>query len=305
MKIDWQKLLREHPERYAWVQPGEVYKTTGWVGWDAFLGTGRRPPNAEALPFEEARAYARSLGLKNQEAWVMWCKSGKRPSNIPSNPNKVYEGQFKGYYDWLDYAPSKCTGHRLPFEEARTYARSLGLKSMKAWVKWCRSGKRPFNIPAQPSASYKGQFKNDGDWLGYVGACLKPLPFEEARAYARKLKLKGQREWYQWCNSGKRPDNIPSDPRRSYKGQFKGYSDWLGYLGRCMEPLPFEEARAYARSLKLESARTWREWCKSSKRPSNVPCHPDDAYENQFISWADWLGHGRFGHGRPRKRRSA
>jgi hypothetical protein len=52
-------------------------------------------------PFEEARKYARDLGLKNQLEWQQWSKSGQRPDDIPSAPNEVYEGQWRGWGDWL------------------------------------------------------------------------------------------------------------------------------------------------------------------------------------------------------------
>ena len=52
--------------------------------------------------FEEAREYARSLGLKTFIAWREWCKNEGRPKDIPSNPEKIYRG--KGWIcfgDWL------------------------------------------------------------------------------------------------------------------------------------------------------------------------------------------------------------
>ena len=32
----------------------------------------------------------RSLGLKSHIEWVDYCKSRKKPADIPSNPNKTY-----------------------------------------------------------------------------------------------------------------------------------------------------------------------------------------------------------------------
>src|SRR5262249_52088433 len=36
------------------------------------------------------------------------------------------------------------------FEEARTFTRGLGLKSLDEWKKYCKSGKRPTDIPMAP-----------------------------------------------------------------------------------------------------------------------------------------------------------
>ena len=40
--------------------------------------------------------------------------------------------------------------------------------------------------------------------------------FESAREFVRSLKLKGQKEWYEYCKSGNKPDDIPSSPWNVY-----------------------------------------------------------------------------------------
>jgi hypothetical protein len=53
-------------------------------------------------PFEEARAYAQSLELKNRIEWEAWTRSAARPDDIPSNPGKVYKDKGWGSLgDWL------------------------------------------------------------------------------------------------------------------------------------------------------------------------------------------------------------
>ena len=39
--------------------------------------------------FEEAVKFAHALKLNGQKEWHAWCKSGKRPPNIPSAPDKT------------------------------------------------------------------------------------------------------------------------------------------------------------------------------------------------------------------------
>ena len=41
------------------------------------------------------------------------------------------------------------------FESAREFVRSLGLKSPKEWDEYVKSGKKPDNIPSNPSSYYK------------------------------------------------------------------------------------------------------------------------------------------------------
>jgi hypothetical protein len=50
-------------------------------------------------------------------------------------------------------------------------------------------------------------------------------------------------------------------------------------------------ARAFARNLDLNSANAWRLYCKSGRRPSDIPTCPNTQYANDgWTSWADWLG---------------
>tara|TARA_Y100000813_G_C24107142_1_gene325945 strand:- start:53 stop:289 length:237 start_codon:yes stop_codon:yes gene_type:complete len=72
--------------------------------------------------------------------------------------------------------------------------------------------------------------KYRADWLG-----TKPgwdgtyLSFEEAREYVRSLGLKSEKEWKDYCNSGKKPHNIPKSANSTYKGDgWKGLLDFLG-----------------------------------------------------------------------------
>ena len=122
----------------------------------------------------------------------------------------------------------------LPFEEAREFVRSLGLKSSIEWSEYCKSGKRPNNIPSAPSKVYKNKgWKGMGDWLG-TGRIADQFkvyrPFKEARKFARSLGLKNAGEWQEYSKSEDKPDDIPSRPSRTYKNKgWISYPDWLGY----------------------------------------------------------------------------
>jgi hypothetical protein len=292
MNKDWQKLLREEPKRkYFPASPDTHY--SGWSCWADFLGHSfRQPPAGQMRPFEEAREFARNLGLKNNNEWRKWSASGQRPASIPSNPERAYKSQFITWADWLGYR-GMCTDP-LPFEEAREYARKLNFKSVHEWEKWAYSGKRPVSIPSHPGATYKNQFEGWPDWLGYAGKCVDPMPFEEARAFVRKLGLRSGEEWYAWAKSDERPVAIPYSPNRSYKDKFKGMPDWLGN-GKTPhgQMLPFEDARSFARKLGLTSMKQWNIWAKSSERPRNIPYNPGITYKGEYKGDPDWLGYGR------------
>jgi hypothetical protein len=53
-------------------------------------------------PFEEARAFVHTLGIKNVEQWLEYCKSGKKPNSIPHKPERIYKNKgWKSYGDWF------------------------------------------------------------------------------------------------------------------------------------------------------------------------------------------------------------
>lgn len=89
-----------------------------------------------------------------------YCKSGRKPENIPKYPMRVYKNQWKGMRDWLGTGriPNQNRVFR-SFNEARTFAQSVGLKEMREWVKFCASNKKPKDIPSSPNIIYKKEWK--------------------------------------------------------------------------------------------------------------------------------------------------
>lgn len=107
------------------------------------------------------------------------------------------------------------------------------MKSEAEWRKFSQSKERPKDIPATPARHYQNKgWISMGDWLGTGYVALKNRnykTFDEGRKFARTLRLKNETAWKAYCASGKRPIDIPADPRTYYKD--KGWislQDWLG-----------------------------------------------------------------------------
>jgi hypothetical protein len=84
--------------------PHNTYRDDGWISMPDWLGYKGQARHEDMLPFMVARAIVRKLKLKSQEEWREWSKSGQRPSNIPTNPDKVYRGDgWISTADWLGY----------------------------------------------------------------------------------------------------------------------------------------------------------------------------------------------------------
>jgi len=180
----------------------------------------------------------------------------------------------------------------MPFEEAREYVRSLGLDSGSQWTE--KINLIPSNIPKAPWAVYKNDgYISMGDWLGTerIASYLKEyLSFIDARNFVRKLKLKTLQEWREYCKSGNKPENIPSNPNQTYSNSgWNGIGDWLGYLSHLdKEFLSFEDAKTEITKLGIKSMNEWRLYFKKHK-PHNLPSAPNIIYKN-----SGWNGFGDF-----------
>lgn len=209
--------------------PREAYGSE-FRGFGDWLGTGTVATfHREYRSFTEARAFVHQLGLKNGDQWRAYSKSDEKPEDIPANPNRVYRSEYKGMGDWLGtgYVANYYRKFR-SFTEAREFVSQLGLKSKSAWEAYCKSGKKPKDIPSNPVKAYGSDFKGFGDWLGT--GTMKPgdidyLTFEDARAFVHQLGLKNRNQWAIYCASGEKPENIPGTPRWVYRGKFRGMGD--------------------------------------------------------------------------------
>ena len=115
--------------------------------------------------------------------------------------------------------------------------------------------------------------------------------YEEAKKYARSLKLKGSKEWYQQTKSKNFPLDIKTHPHR-YK-EFTSIGDFLGtgsIATRLKKYRSYKEAKKYAQSLKLKGQKEWRQHTKSKNFPIDIKKHPYRYKE--LTSIGDFLGTG-------------
>jgi hypothetical protein len=286
---DWQNFCRSGQKPHDIpTTPDRVYKDSGWRGLSDWLGVDssrNRPPENGWRPFEEAREYMHSLGLKSWNDWAAYSTSGQKPRDIPSAPGRVYrDAGWIGLGDWLgtgSVAPKDYTWQ--PFEEAREYVRSLGLATALDYGAWSRSRERPKDIPSAPWQVYANVWEGWGDFLG-TGNVHKGAwrPFEEARDYIRQMGFSGEGEWRVWASSGKRPPDIPSDPAGVYKDDgWVSWGDWVGtgYIAtRKRQYKSYEEARAFVRTLGLKNGREWKTYLRSGQKPDDIPANPWQVY---------------------------
>ena len=248
--------------------------------------------------FEDSRKIIRSLHLNTIDDWRIFCKSQDFPNGVPKAPHLVYKKEWKGVGDWLGTERiATMKKEFLSFLEARQFVHSLNIKSNREWRNYCKSGKKPDDIPSTPARTYKNKgWINEGDWLGtgtIASYNIKFKTFDKAKKFVHSLNFQNEKQWRQYCKSGKKPDDIPASPEKPYKKEWKGISDWLGtkrIANRNREYLAFSEAQKSTRLLGIKNVNDWRNWCKSTTRQKNIPAHPNDLYKKEWIDWNDWLG---------------
>lgn len=221
------------------------------VEWVEYTKSGKKPPNIPAFPnsayaewngmadwlgtvsvkekdflsFDNVRTIVRSLNLKNQREWRQYSKIN-RFDDIPSAPDQVYKDKWISWGDFLGTGRHHKAIQFLSFNDARKFMRSLGLLSKREWQEYCRKNRKPDAIPYSPDRFYQKEWAGWHDWLNSPKS--RWLPFKIARKYVRSLKLKNDMDWREYCSSGDRPYDIPSNPKMVYGSEWKGLRDWLG-----------------------------------------------------------------------------
>ncbi len=298
--------------------PDVIYRQMGWLGWGDWLGTGTiAPQNRPFKPFIKARNFARNLKIFRQDDWFKYAKGlltskGKIPDDIPANPRSVYKKEgFTTMGDWLGTGRiANFNRSYWPFLKAKNFVRKLELKTREHWFKYCREGlkgkpHRPIGIPLKPERVYKGKgFKGMGDWLGTgtIAPALRTYrKFKKARSFARKLGLKGQKDWFAYVKRlslANRRYDLPSKPNRIYKRSgWRGWGDFLGTGNRPQDGyVSYIVARGFAQKLALKGEHEWRTYLKGgiknkTTRPYNIPKTPPHVYKKKgWKGWGDFLG---------------
>jgi formylglycine-generating enzyme required for sulfatase activity len=183
--------------------------------------------NSGFRDFDSAKEFVKALNLKDVTEWNEYCKSGNKPKDIPSDPENIYKNNgWKTMRIWLGIKPSR---NFPPFEEAVVEARKLAkihnITGIETWRLACE-GTIILSLPTSPYRTYEKEWKGIGYWLGNGKRKENPplrvhRSFEEAREFVRSLGLKSTQEWQDYCKSGNKPDDIPSNPGVVYKKRKK------------------------------------------------------------------------------------
>jgi hypothetical protein len=101
-KEDYYKWYKSNNIDYMPYNPQQTYKKSGWTSWGDFLGTGSiRNDRKIFLSYNDGKEYVRKLNIISENNWEIYATSGKKPANIPRNPDVYYKN--KGWINWMDW----------------------------------------------------------------------------------------------------------------------------------------------------------------------------------------------------------
>ena len=274
-------------------------KQETWTTWGDFLGTGYvSTAKRKYKSFKDVAEFAQKLGIKSSTEWWAYVRGHEIPSDIPKDPSTYYKKEWTTWGDFLGtgYVSSAKRKFR-PFEEARKFVRKLGLKNLAEWRKYSKSDEKPDDVPGDPAGVYNNKgWKNLGDWLGTGTVATferEYRQFQQARKFVHTLKIKNRREWIVYVKSGKLPTDIRGNPR--IYSNFTTWGDWLG-TGMVQtgnrKYRSFDKTKKFVWSLKLKNIEEWYAYCKSGKKPEDIPVRPQ-TYKKEWNGWSDFLGTGK------------
>ena len=171
------------------------------------------------LPFAEALALARSLGLASEKEWRVWCKEGTRPPDVPCRPDRTHkDGRWEG---GTGSAPAtSCTKQSSSCRLARRWP----WRGPSGWpARWSgkRGARKACGLPTCPLLQTPPARAAGGGGGATGGA---PAPARTATCCSCRLwrpwswhvrwGWPAKKERLAWCKRGPRPTNVPACPRR-------------------------------------------------------------------------------------------
>jgi hypothetical protein len=162
---------------------------------------------------------------------------------------------------------------------------SLRLKGVKDWEKYVKNNVIPKDIPTNPLRAYGKNFEG---WLEYLGNKIKYKTFDEAKKFIIKYKFKKREDF--WKYKSKLPIDFPKSPESLYKRFWKGWGNFLGnniIAPQSRKFVNYKIARKFALKLKLK---TYTEWRKFKKLPSNIPRNIKIIYKKEWQGYEHFFG---------------
>jgi len=173
------------PEREALpdnipVNPHQVYRHVGWMGWKDWLIQPEKP--IVYTGFRKAREFVRSCRIPDKGSWRDFIKDMARLIEeyqmvLPVRPHLEYKES--GWISWEDWLGTDINYH--DFISTRKFVHSLNLRTKKDWVDYCmgrltHKPRKKDSIFTYPEIAFRDEgWMGWEDWLG-TGKEMEPEP---------------------------------------------------------------------------------------------------------------------------------
>ena len=180
------------------------------------------------------------------------------------------------------------------FNEARSWAQSLGLQSEKYWRLYRKDG-LPSDIPSNPNREYADKWQGWGDWLGTGRVADKNKiyrSYQEASNWAKEQGIKKLEDWKLKTKDKDFPKDIPIVPYNTYKNDWTNWGDFLqtGYVHyKQRSRASYEDAKSWAEKMGVLRKEDWDELSKNGLIPPEIPVNVSKFYK-EWKSWSEFLG---------------
>ena len=277
------------------MHPGGSYKKA-WKGYGDFLGTGRIADRDKIYrPFEEARKFARTLKLKNNNEWITFSKSGKLPSDIPRSISQTYKKEFKGMPDFLGTDNYSSHVKFKSYKETQKFALKNNIKSSAEWFRFFKENKKPKEIPINVRRKFSKEWISWGSFLKTgrgADQWKKFRSYQEAKNYLKKYNFKSVKDFTNFKKNKNFPNDIPKQPPTVYGRIKKNWKGWVDFLSlsenhnyaRNVKKLNYKDAKKIVKKYKLKNQYEFTKFVTNNKNfPLNIPRGPRIFYEKKLL----------------------
>lgn len=202
-----------------------------FISWGDFLGNNIISNKYWVFKtYEESQDYLLSQGIDSKEKFERWRKDNKN-TGVPADPRNHFKHQWKGWGEFFKtYRIPDQIKHKMfySYEKAKEYIKQFNFKSESEFYRWSRSKNKPYFIPSNPRDTYKDNFISMSDFLDNGKKEFKN--YQECKKFVQDLKFNSIRDFKNWIESEKRDMSVPSKPSETYKKEFEGYANFLGYI---------------------------------------------------------------------------
>jgi len=227
---EWMKYCRNNLHLNLPAAAYRQYKE--WKGWDDFLD------KQQHYTYNEAKKILKKYNFQTVMDYAKAKKKEVLCERCPNTPSAYYKGRgFISYADLFSNGKKKKIYISISYIEAKTILEPFKLTSLSDYHNLLKSKKltKGITLPYSPARTYKN--KGWKDWEDYLNAKITNpkdvhklwYSYDKARKFMKTTNIKTRQEWRAYCKKGLKPDFLPSNPDKAYKGRgWISAKDWFG-----------------------------------------------------------------------------